>query len=113
MSDADRLHQLQSEFESVLEERITHLLGHVKAAQAVTAQLATTSAEIRRQELLQTALEEDLESLTTHEKTLGQDNDKLQKKVDALKGNIRKMRARRQELASEAKNLAAQAKRES
>lgn len=113
MSDADRLHQLQSEFESVLEERITHLLGHVKAAQEVTAQLAATSAEIRRQEQIQASLEESMESLSNHEKSLGKDNDKLQKKVDALKANIRKMRARRQELAGEAKTLAAQSKRDS
>lgn len=109
-NDADRLNQLTAEFEEILEARLTELLTSVKAAQAITAQIATTQQEIRVQERLQDQLRSELEPLDRHAAALGADADKLQQRVDQLKDNVVKLRARRQGLIDQANSLAAEAR---
>ena len=109
-SDADRLNQLQAEFEAVLEARITTLLAHTKAAQEVTARIGATQAEIRRQEALKERLEKDLAPLTKTGKALEAAAAKLQKRIDGLKANVSKMRGQRTKLVEQARGLAKEAK---
>ena len=109
-TDADRLQTLTEEFEQVLEARITELLTHVKAAQALTARIATTQQEIRLQERLQEQLQADLEPLDRHASALESDSDKLKKRVEQLKDNVTKLRARRQGLIEQANSLASEAR---
>jgi len=105
MSDADRLTELQAQFEAVLEDRITELLTHVKATQEVSTRLSAVQAEILRQEHLRQHLESGLEPLNHAGATLASDNEKLTKKVEALKSNVRKLQATRADLVGQAKAL--------
>jgi len=105
-TDADRLQTITQEFEQVLESRITELLTHVKAAQALTAHIATTHQEIRLQERLQEQLQSELEPLSRHASALDADAEKLKKRVEQLKENVVKLRARRQGLIDQANSLA-------
>jgi predicted RNase H-like nuclease (RuvC/YqgF family) len=104
-SDADRLVQLQAQFEAVLEDRITALLTHVKATQEVTARLGAVQAEIRRQEQVRAQLEAEVEPLSQSGVALQSDVEKLTRKVEALKANVRKLQATRTELVGTAKKL--------
>ena len=109
-SDADRLQQLHNELEAALEERITSLLSTVKAAQMVSASIASTQADINRHEQLRDSLQSELEPLEEQRDALSSDNDKLQKKADELSAQIKKLRGQRKELVGKVKGLAAQAK---
>lgn len=109
-SDAERLKALQSELEIVLEENVTRLLTTVKAAQMVSASIASTQSDIRRHEALQKSLESDLEALERSENALSSDNQKLKKKAESLKDAVRKLRKQRAELVGQVKGLAAEAK---
>ncbi|TVQ91387.1 MAG: hypothetical protein EA397_10030 [Deltaproteobacteria bacterium] len=109
-SDADRLKKLQADFEAALEGQITDLLTHVKATQAVTARLASTQQEILVQERLQEQLKAEMEPLTKHAAALQGDSEKLRKRIEQLKENIRRMRAKRKELVDTANGLAEEAR---
>jgi septal ring factor EnvC (AmiA/AmiB activator) len=51
MSDAsDRLASIRDELNTVLEERIAELLGHVTAAQEITRQIAIVEDELRAEQ---------------------------------------------------------------
>ena len=97
-ADADRLRAIQEDLNAVLEERVTDLLAHMKAIQEVTAQIAATEVEIRRQEALKEHLEGELEPLTSEADDLRAENAELQGKVDKLQENVSKMRKLREEL---------------
>lgn len=109
-SESDRLHTLQSELESALEHRITELLTHVKATQAITAQLATTQQEIRVQERLKEQLSAELQPLSEHATALEGDAEKLADRIDKLKENILRMKTQRKGLVEKANALAAEAR---
>jgi chromosome segregation ATPase len=109
-SDAERLQQIQSEFDELLEIQLTDLLTQVKAAQSVTARIASLQTEIHRQDLLRESLERDVDPLNKHAQALESDNDKLTRKVQALRQNVRILRSRRQKQLTELKGLSAEAK---
>lgn len=105
-STHDDLASIQAQLEAALEERITDLMGQIKAVQEVTAQIASATMDIRRQETLREQLEEELGSLLTESIELEQSNEERQARLDKLKEHVAKMRDLRAELMSGLAELA-------
>jgi chromosome segregation ATPase len=106
-TQTDRLDVIKAELNELLEARIGHLLGVVRAAQAVTRQIVATDEEIRRQEHVHEALEAELAPLkgTVHE--LAASNEELRGRVASARTNVDRMKSLREELMSNLSNLRA------
>ncbi len=105
-STPDTLAAIQAQLEATLEERITDLMGQIKVVQEITAQIASATLDIRRQEALREQLEKELGSLLTESIELEQTNDERQARLDKLKEHVEKMRSLRAELMSGLADLA-------
>lgn len=103
----DRLDAIKSELDEVLEQRIGHLLGVVRAAQAVTREIVATESEIRRQEALAADLEAQLAPLRETASELDAGNRELKSRVGAARSDVDRMKALREELMSNLSNLRA------
>jgi len=98
MQPADRLAELQGQLDAVLEERITELVAAIRACQEVTAQIATTTLEIRRQEALGDELSKQLEPLSAEASRLETENESSAQELAALKADVERMQAEREAL---------------
>ena len=104
-TNSERLATIQSDLNTLLEQRIGNLLGVVRAAQEVTRQIIAAEEEIRRQTLVKDQLESDLGPLRSQADDLTVENRELRHRVDALKGNVDRMKTLRDELMSNLSNL--------
>ena len=99
-ADDSRLQTIQTELNAILEERITQLMSHIKAAQGVSREIARTEDEIRRQQILREQLQSELGPLKSEAESLVAETAQLQDEVDNLLASISKMRSIREELLS-------------
>ncbi len=106
-TQTDRLDAIKAELNEVLEARIGHLLGVVRAAQAVTRQIVATDEEIRRQEQVREALEAELGPLKGTARDLSAANEELRSRVTAVRSDVDRMKSLRDELMSNLSNLRA------
>lgn len=98
MSETLSLQAIQERLSAILEERVTELMTHIKATQALSRQIARTEEEVERQRLLQEKLEAELGPLREEATTLQAETDGLQAEVDALVDSVNRMRDIREEL---------------
>ena len=106
MSEAsDRLGAIRDEFQAVLEERITDLLGQVKAVQQLTRHIASIEVDMQRQEAMRGELEAELDPLNSKFEALKEENGEIQVRVESLKGKVESMRRMRAELVSNLSGL--------
>ena len=104
-TNPERLATIQSDLNTLLEQRIGNLLGVVRAAQEVTRQIIAAEEEIRRQTLIKDQLEADLGPLKSQADGLGTENRELRHRVDSMKNNVDRMKSLRDELMSNLSNL--------
>lgn len=109
-SDSDRLAAIEDELSGILEERITELLAHMRALREVTSQIAATELDIRRQEQVHGQLESELGPLTARSDALDEENEEIQRRVDALRENVSRARKLREELMSNLSGLTSELK---
>jgi chromosome segregation ATPase len=106
MESGDRdFHTLKQELESLLEERISDLLCHVKVAQGVTRQILAAEEDIRRQQLLQASLEQELPPLEEEAEGLQAENSVLESKVEKLRDNVMRLRVLKGDLTASLTSL--------
>ena len=67
------LQAIQDQLSSILEEKITGLMTHIKASQALSRQIARTEEEVERQRLLRDQLEAELSPKRQEAAELNQD----------------------------------------
>ena len=99
-ADDSRLQTIQTELNTILEDRITQLMAHIKSAQGVSREIARTEDEIRRQQSLKEQLGSELGPLRSEAESLKAETAQLQEEVDGLLASISKMRSIREELLS-------------
>jgi archaellum component FlaC len=99
-ADDSRLQTIQTELNAILEDRITQLMAHIKAAQGVSREIARTEDEIRRQQALKEQLGSELGPMRSEAESLKAETAQLQEEVDGLLASISKMRSIREELLS-------------
>ena len=109
-SDSDRLAAIEEELGSILEERVTELLAHMRALREVTSQIAATEMDIRRQEHVHAQLESELGPLSARSEALDNENQEIQRRVDELRDNVSRARKVREELMSNLSGLTSELK---
>jgi len=103
--DTDRLQTIKEDLNGILEERITDLMSHVKAAQEVTRQLAATELDIRHQTALQNQYEAELSGLVTESRDLKKGNSELEEKLEKMRANVARMKKLREDLMTNLSGL--------
>lgn len=98
MAKNPSLDQIHTQLNGILETRITELMASIKAAQALSQQIAMTDDHIRRQRTLKDHLQSELSPLQKEADDLSAETAALQQEVDGLVQSISKMRNLREEL---------------
>jgi hypothetical protein len=102
MSDTDRLRAIQQEVNEVLEERMTDLLGRIKAVRDVTLQIASTDVEIQRQEHNAEMLDADLAQARSTAQKL-----EILQRAELLREGAGRARVQREQLIEQLATVAA------
>lgn len=97
-ADKSSLHAIQEQLSAVLEERLTELMSHLKASQALTRQIARTEEEIERHRLLSERLATELGPLRTEASRLSAETTALQGQFDDVAGSVARLKEIREEL---------------
>lgn len=102
MSETDRLRTLTHEVQATLEERISDLLGQMKAIREVTTQIATIDGEINGEAAAADELEASLASVSKSSQKL-----EIMQKIEGMRQTVEQGQAYREQLLDQLDQLAA------
>ncbi len=94
------LQSVQEQLQEILELRVTELMTQIKAAQAVSRQIARTEEEVERQRMLRERLEVEVGPLRREAAELTAETQALQAELDGVKSAVSRLREIRNELAA-------------